>query len=211
MPTVSLDAFVPQINPHVVGCPDGVLKNALLTAATEFCTRTLSWQVRQAPVATSATSYPYSIPLPAHATLARVLAVHVDTSKLKPTSYEALDQSYDWDTRTGNPSHFLVEANSTLVVFPLPAAPMDLRITAACTVARDATVLEDFLYTTWRDALVAGALYNLTSQPKRAWSDSTQAQTHLLQFERGIHAARTEVRTNGKTLGELCVSSRPIA
>lgn len=211
MPTVSLDVFVPEINPRVVGCPDGVLKNALLTAATEFCTRTLSWQVRHAPVSTSATSYPYTIPLPAHAALARVMAAHVGSSKLEPTSYEVLDHSYNWDTHQGNPSHFLVEADSELVVFPLPSTSMDLRITAAYTVARNATVLEEFLYTTWRDTLVAGALYNLTSQPGRAWSDPAFAEMYQLKFEQGVTSARAEVRTNGKTLGELSVSPRPLA
>lgn len=211
MATVALSVFLPELNPRVMGCPEPVVTNALRTAATEFCRRTLCWQERLAAVAVTSISFPYAIPVPVHAELSRVMAVHVGLAKLYPTNYEALDVVYDWDTRLGAPSHFLVEPDDTLVVYPLPEVSSDLRMTVAYGVARDATVLEDFLYKQHRDTLVDGALRLLTAQPDRPWSRPNDVAGHSVKFEQGVQAARIDINRNVRAPGDLRVSPIPFA
>jgi len=211
MATVALDVFLPELNPHVMGCPEPVVRNALRTAATEFCRRTLCWQARLPAVEVSAASFPYAIPVGAHALLARVLSVRLGLLKLGPTNYEALDQLHDWDTQLGSASHYLVEPDDTLVVFPLPAVASDLRVTVAYGVARDATVLEDFLYDQHRDALVHGALRLLTAMPDRSWSRPSDVLYHTAKFEQAVQATRIDVKSNSRAPGDLRVTPRPFA
>lgn len=211
MATVALDVFLPELNPHVMGCPEPVVTNALRTAATEFCRRTLCWQERLPAVSVTDTSFPYAIPVGAHAQLARVQSVNVGTIKLGPTNYEVLDQLHDWDTQMGSPSHYLVEPDDTLVVFPLPAVAADLRLTVAYGVARDATVLEDFLYDQHRDALVHGALRLLNAIPDRSWTRPNDVLYHTAKFEQAVQATRIDVKSNSRAPGDLRVAPRPFA
>lgn len=108
MATVSLDSFLSELSPHVTGCPNPLITHALVTAATDFCTRTLVWQERLAAVAVTKLSFPYTIPAAAHATPVKVLTAQAGDVILTPTSYAALDTSHDWDTAEGAPYGFLI-------------------------------------------------------------------------------------------------------
>lgn len=209
MPTVALDVFLPQIRLEVAGCPEPVLKNALLKAATDFCTRSLAWNERLAAVTVTDTGFPYTIPVAAHATLTRLLTAHAP-GRLYPTTYADLDAVQDWPTVKGSPAHYLFDASGRLIVYPLPSAPVQMTLRAAFTAARDATVLEDFLYTRWREELVHGAVAELKSMKDRAWTDLANVPYHATQFEAGVSVATTEARRNLTTAGSA-VQMRPFA
>lgn len=211
MPTVSFDSFLPELSPIVPGCPEPVVTNALRTAAAEFCRRTLCWQVRLAEVAVTSASFPYAIPIPTHAQLSRVKAAHVGKVKLNPTNYEVLDQLRDWDTQLGTASHYLVEPDDTLVVFPKPSTATDLRLTVVYGVARSAVLLETFLYDQHRDALVHGALRLLTAMPDRAWSRPNDVVYHTSKFEQAVQATKVDVNSNSRAPGDLHVAPRSFA
>lgn len=210
MATVALDVFLPYINPKVPGCPDPLVKSALVTAATDFCTRSQIWHERLAAVSVTSGSFPYTVPVSSHAELIRLLSAYAGTSKMTPASYAELDTVYDWDTQTGTPSRYLFNASGKLIAYPLPNTAMDLRLRIVNTVARDATVLEDFLYERWRDELVHGALAVLTSQPNRSWSNAEQYVLHANKFEQGVSKARIEAERNLST-NDAYVAQRPLA
>lgn len=210
MATVALDVFLPYIKPKVPGCPDPLVKSALVTAATDFCTRSLIWHERLAAVSVTGGSFPYTVPVSAHAELIRLLSAYAGTGKMTPATYAELDTVYDWYTQTGTPSRYLFDASGRLVAYPLPDTAMDLRLRIANTVARDATVLEDFLYTRWRDELAHGAIARLVAEPNRAWSNAEQYVLHANKFEQGVTKARIEAERNLST-NDAHVTMRPLA
>jgi len=210
MATVALTTFLPEITPHVPGCPEPVILNALVTAATEFCTRTLAWQERIASVQVTSGSFPYDIDVDTHAALARVMSVTVGTLKLTPTSYAALDQTTNWDTQTGTPVSFLIQSDGDLLVYPLPSESMALTMTISNTVARSATVLEKFLHTRWRDVLVAGALRIIHAMPDKSWSKPDMVALHTQKFEQGVTAASVD-RNRSQMVSTQAVIMRPFA
>lgn len=210
MATVALDVFFPYIKPKVPGCPDPMVKSAIVTAATDFCTRSQIWHERLAAASVTSGSFPYTVPVSAHAELIRMLTAYAGSTKINPTTYASLDTVYDWETHTGTPTKYLFDASGRMVVYPLPDTAVDLRLRIANTVARDATVLEDFLYERWRDEIVHGALAQLTSDPARSWSNAEQYVLHANKFEQGVSKARIEAQRNLST-NDITVAPRPLA
>lgn len=210
MATVALDVFLPQISTKVMGCPDPVVRDALVRAAAEFCTRSECWHELQAAASVTSANFPYSIPVAAHARVIRLLAAKVDGSTITETSYGALDSVEDWDTETDTPAHYLFNSSDKLIVYPLPIAAVSLRLRVVYTVARAATVLEDFLYTRWLEEIASGAVAKLVSEPNKVWSNPDQYAFHKAIFERGVVAARIESRRN-LTTADMCVAMRPAA
>jgi len=211
MATVDLSVFLPELATHVAGCPNPLITNALTTAATEFCTRTLCWQERLAAVDVTKSSFPYTIPVAshaAHATLVRVMAAQIENLILKPTSYEDLDHLPAWDTQEGTPYGFLITSQGTLLAYPLPSEATTLRLTVALTVERAATVLEEFLYIRWRDVLVHGALRILHAMPDKPWSKPDLVGLHTKPFEQGVAAARVEANRS-QMVANQAVQMRP--
>lgn len=209
MPTVALDVFLPQIRLEVAGCPDPVLKDALLKVATDFCTRSLCWNEPLAAVSVTDTSFPYTIPVAAHATLTRLIAVRAP-GKLHPITYTDLDMVTDWETQKGSPTHYLFDGSGRLILFPLPSVATQMKLRVALTPARGATVLEEFLYTRWRDPLVDGAVAELKAMKDRPWSDPSNVATKSNCFETGVSDATVEARRSYTTV-ERSVQMRPFA
>lgn len=209
MPTVALDVFLPQMRLEVAGCPDPVLKDALLKVATDFCTRSLCWNEPLAVVSVTDTSFPYTIPVAAHATLTRLLAVRAP-GKIHPTNYAALDTVTDWETQKGSPTHYLFDGSGRLILFPLPSVATQMKLRVALTPARGATVLEEFLFTRWRDPLVDGAVAELKAMKDRAWTDIANVPYNFKRFETGLSDATVEAMRSFNTAGQS-VQMRPLA
>lgn len=209
MPTVALDVFLPQIQLAVAGCSEPVLKNALLKVATDFCTRSLCWHERLTAVTVTDTSFPYTIPVAVHATLTRLLAAHAP-GRLWPTTYAGMDAVDNWPTLKGTPTHYLFDASGRLIVYPLPSVATQMTLRAAFTPARGATVVEDFLYTRWRDELVHGAVAELKSMNGQPWTDLANVPYHATRYEAGVSMATTEAKRNLTTACDA-VRMRPLA
>lgn len=210
MGTVALSAFLPELNPHVAGCPEPLILNALSSATTEFCNRTLIWQERLPEVQVTSSGFPYTIPVEPHATFERVISAQVGTIVITPTSYKSLDDLPNWDTILGTPQNFLITIHGKLIVYPLPAISAPLRLTVAFTAARGAILIEDFLFTRWRDVLVHGALSLLHAMPERAWSKPDKVGLHGAKFEQGISLARSE-QDRGQVVSDKTINMRPFA
>lgn len=209
MPTVALDVFLPYIRMEVAGCPDPVLKEALLKVATDFCTRSLCWNEQLTAVSVTDASFPYTLPVAAHATLTRLLAARAP-GKLLPITYTDLDMVTDWETQKGSPSYYLFDGSGRLILFPLPSSAVQMKLRVALTPSRSATVLEEFLYTKWRDALVHGAVAELKSTKDRAWTDIANVPYHFKRFETGLSDATVEAMRSFNTAGQS-VQMRPLA
>lgn len=209
MPTVALDVFLPQMRLDVVGCPDPVLKDALLKVATDFCTRSLCWNEPLAAVSVTDTSFPYTVPVAAHATLTRLIAVRAP-GKLYPITYTDLDMVTDWETQKGSPTHYLFDGSGRLILFPLPSVATQMKLRAALTPARGATVLEEFLFTRWRDPLVDGAVAELKAMKDRPWTDTANVAYYANRYAAGLTDATIEAR-RGYTTRDASVQMRPLA
>ena len=211
MATVSVDLFVPEIAPSVLGCPEPLIKEAIVASVRDFCEQSQFWRERPSAVTVTDASFPYSIPAPAHGEFNRVLSLHCGTAKLVPTSYDDLDAVPEWDTHTGDPAAFLITHDDRLVLYPRLAGEKDMRMTVVYTAARGATVVEEVLYKRWRDAIVSGALAKLMAMPDKGWSKPDMVGLHGSRFANGVQEARVEADTSNRAKGSMSVSPRPLA
>ena len=95
--------------------------------------------------------------------------------------------------RTGNPLHFYQTADTGVVrLFPAPeaAVPGAIKVNAALRPADGATTVPDFLYATWRDAIVSGAKFRLFMMTASAWGDPTKAAIFSQEFQQGVNLAK---------------------
>lgn len=211
MATVTLDLFDADILPLVPGCSVPMARHALLNAAVEFCSRSLIWDEKQSIIPVTETSFPYVVPTPPHSVLAKVKAVHIDGIPLAPTSLEFLDRLGNWESARGAPTAYLWINNAGLRVYPLPNNTCDMQLTVAYTPARNATVVEDFLYYVWVDTLVSGALRKLMAMPGQLWSNPEGAAYHTNKFEQGVREASIDARRDMVTRSSLRVAARRFA
>jgi hypothetical protein len=211
MATVPIDTFHPDVLPLVPGCSVPMVNHALVNTAVEFCNRTLAWNIKLPAVALSAADYPYAVPTPAHGVVARIKAVIIDGTVLNPTNLAALDGTGDWEHRLGTPSMYLWFVGRGLRVYPLPNTPLMAQVTAAYTPIRGATVLEEFLYDTWLNALVSGSLRKLMAMPNQPWTNPQGVEYHTIKFEQGVREAAVDVRRDGVALSQMSVVPRSFA
>jgi hypothetical protein len=72
---------------------------------------------------------------------------------------------------------------------------------------RAGTGVEDWIYETWADTIVSGAIAQLAMIPNKEWTDVSLAAMHKGMFERAITTARTRDFRGVK----LSVRQRPFA
>ncbi|HEV6963891.1 MAG TPA: hypothetical protein VK305_00655, partial [Roseateles sp.] len=105
--------WLPDVRPHVAGCPDLLAEHELRRAAQEFFRRSRAWRVRRPGViAVSAGTSVLTLSTgDTTQDLVRVEALRYDGRALDPVTPELLDMKYGdaWEEHTGTPNKFLQE------------------------------------------------------------------------------------------------------
>jgi hypothetical protein len=65
-----------------------------------------------------------------------------------------------------------------------------MQVSAILKPARTADGVEDWIYDTWADALVNGAISRLAIMPGKEWTDAGLAAMHKAMFEQAITKTR---------------------
>jgi hypothetical protein len=92
--------------------------------------------------------------------------------------------------QVGEPREFWVKADRSIVIFPTPEENVQLKVYAVLKPSRSATGVEDWIYETFADTLVSGAIAQLAMIPGKEWSDIALAGMHKGLYERAITNAR---------------------
>lgn len=118
-----------------------------------------------------------------------VLWVTLDGQLLTPTDVRFAPPSLiDME---GRPTHYWLVDDKTLRLFPSPDAVYNLRVMVALKPSRTAIGVADWVYETWADAIVSGAIHRLAQIPDKTWTDQQLAAEHRLRFERAVSNAVT--------------------
>ena len=183
---ITWEKFHPLITPEVSGCPTASVDFALAHAATEFCDRTHLWREYLDEEATSAGEPEYL--LLGSGVVAAVIGVSLDGRPLVST--HATEIPPEVINQTGMPTAFFLVNDATLRLWPTPDGEYFFNAQVALKPSRDARGVEDFLYESYSDELISGALYRLRKIPDKEWTNLQLAELNRLHFERGIAKAR---------------------
>lgn len=181
------DAFFPLINPHLSGCPDATLRQYLASTAADFFARTHLWreQIDALYVAPSVIDYDLSADT---GLVENVISVVYGETALERTDLRLVGA--EKLSQTGEPREYWVQADNTIRIFPTPEERTTLKVFAVLKPNRNGTGVEDWIYETFADTLVSGAIAQLAMIPNKEWTDLAQAGMHKGLFERAIVNAR---------------------
>ncbi|NVN99299.1 MAG: hypothetical protein HXX17_08245 [Geobacteraceae bacterium] len=211
----SLDLFLPRLLPWVIGCPDPLIRQALVDAAIEFCELTGVIQTISAPQTAVTNLGTYTITLPAYTDAVSTKTVWYGVDTLTPVQTEALENVYAYVSSVGThtqtaglPKEFYEASPGVIGIYPIPDATNIDYITAKVVTKpmRDAPVLDDALYTDWVDALVVGARKRLHAIPDQSFSSDVKAAEASREFQRYATKA-ANLAMHGRVQGSLRVQT----
>lgn len=196
--------FLPLLAPHLPGCPDPSLKLYLASAASDFFARSYIWrdEIDAIFVAPRVIEYDLSADT---GLVEDVISVVYGGASLERTDLRLLPSEKLSDT--GEPRQYWVQADNTIRIYPIPEKATPLKVYAVLKPNRTGTGVEDWIYETWADTIVSGAIAQLAMIPNKEWTDVSLAGMHKGLFERAITNARIRDFRGVK----LSVRQRPIA
>lgn len=181
------DTFLPLITPHLSGCPVATIKLYLASTAADFFGRTYLWRDQINGITVTSGKVEYELD-PDYGVVEDVISVVYNETPLTRTDLRLVGT--EKLAETGEPREFWIQADNSIRIFPIPETGTTLKVYAVLKPTRSATGVEDWIYETWADTLVSGAIWRCASTPKREWSDPALASEHRLMYERAITNAR---------------------
>jgi hypothetical protein len=197
------DSFIPLMAPHLPGCPIPSMKAYLASTTADFFARTYLWRDVIDAIYVAPNQIEYD--LDSEALVEDVLSVWYETRELERTQIQYIPS--EQRDKTGDPERYWVQADRSIRIHPTPTQRTKLSVIAVLKPSRDGTGVEDWIYETWLDVLVSGAVAQLADLPDKEWSDSNVARSHKEIYERGITRAR--IRDNRGV--RLTMTMRPAA
>jgi hypothetical protein len=190
--------FARWILPEVLGCPDPVVDQAIVSTVYEFCDQTGAWDETQDAQTVEANVSDYDIPAPAGAIALRVLDVLLSGRPLSSLSFHTAAMTQRVSAPVGYTSS--IERGVVRLV-PVPTETGALLVVrAAYAPSMTATVLPDFLMQRYAEVIASGTKARLQMMPGVAWTNPTLAAVHAQRFQSGMIDARVESlygRNNG--------------
>lgn len=203
--------FFPRLMPFVAGCSEPLATQAIVDSAIEFCEKSLVIQHTIDSFSTVAGTAAYSLDAPFQQEVARIIRVAVagrDLYGLPQTPMPAAPSD-----AVAHPLAFYTTRNDSellLQLEPIPDAAYTVYVRAALRPTKEATQLEDDLYTRWSDAVINGALARLKIIPGQAFTDGSGAMYHSALSAKYTNTARID-GVSGRIIGSMAVRSRPLA
>jgi len=183
---IAWETFHPLITPEVPGCPTASVDMALAHAATEFCDLTHLWREYMDSEETDAGEAEYQ--LVATGVVAAVTGVSLGGRLLTHLHFN--DVPPERAQETGMPKGFFLVNDATLRFWPTPDAAYSFTAQVALKPSKKARGVEDFLYESYADTIVEGALHRLRKIPDKEWTNLQLAELNRLSFDRGVAKAR---------------------
>lgn len=194
MATVNWETFLPLITPEIPGCPHATIELNLAATAADFCARTHIWRAPLDLGTTQVDEAIYPVINTVNVIIESVLWLLVDNRTLEHTDPRLINP--EDLTRTGRPTHFWVESDKNIRLFFTPDDVYTLNGEVALKPSRLANGIDSWIYETWADVLVSGAIYRITRVPGKEWSNPEMAGAHKSLYEQGVTNARIRDRRN---------------
>lgn len=192
----ALSYFLPEVLPHVAGCPEPIAEQAVRNAVIDLCKRGLVWKYDLDPIATQANWPTYEIDLPSGSQVIKPSRVAFEGDVIDPYSRARLDSEHSgWSTRSGNTfGYFFNSAYSELTLAEAPGASdaSGLEIAMFLAPTRAATEVEDFFYDRLLEEVAFGARARLMMTKGATWYDPKLGDWNRMQFDRACGAGSAE-------------------
>jgi hypothetical protein len=196
-----LEFFLPRVLPWCLGAPEPLVYQALIDSAIQFCDESSVTTYITDPITVIANVPEYEIDLPVGMDLARIMRVWYGEGP--------------WDAPTGGgPINWRMIDLDQLTIYPTPTQALPpgqfMFIEVATKPSRNASSLDDRLYSNWMEGIVGGAIQRLCSTPDQPYTNPTNAAIGARMFTVWRGKAQYE-STKGRVRRDTAVRMRPFA
>jgi len=203
---VAISSLVPDVRVEIPEVPSFVAERQLLRALREFAEETRSWRVNIVVSTTADTAtVDLTTLLPTNTELVDIISVkNADGgAPPKPRTFAWFDENVsDWRSDTAlDAKWFVLDGNNTVRFVPTPSTTVSnqYNVRVAVKPLLVATTINDVIANKYDELLVHGALSKLYAIPRKPWTDMNLGQYHLILFQGGFPAARTEAAEEFQT------------
>lgn len=199
-----LEQFARHAAPELPGCPTLVITDTVIRVTQQLCD-TADVLREMVSVTMVADTREYLLTVSSGHILSRVLNVKTEAYPrgLAKTNETEADQS----SSPGIPSAFYVDGYRELCLVPTPSKVETVAVIVTVKPNWSSEQLDDALYNTHLDLIMAGVKSMLMMQPGKEWSNEKMAAHYKTQYESGLAAARIATHT-GNVGGSLRVAPR---
>lgn len=180
------DDFLPMLRPYLPSCPDMTMRSTLAEIAADFFARTYLWRdnIDAIVLAPNQTEYDLS----ADAVVEDVIAVTYGDEVLDRTDSRLLP--HNRMSETGSPKMYWVHSDTAIRIHPIPELPATLTVSAVLKPSRTGRGVEDWIFETWADTIIDGAIGKLAAVPGKEWTDIGLSEMRRRMYEQAIVRAR---------------------
>lgn len=189
--------FLRYLVPELRGCPDEMLRAAIIEVVQELCREGKVWRELQDPTPLMTGVRDYAPDVPAGARITKVSEAFCGGRELPLLTLGDLARRMpDWQTARGSSPAFGVGANDwgVINVYPLPVEPTEsLTFRAEFEPLDNATALPDLLLQRYREAIKCGVKGSCMAMPNTPWSNPQLAIYWRDKFEGHISDAKIQM------------------
>lgn len=206
--------FTKYLVPELQGCPDEMLRVAVVQSARTLCQKAHVWRELQDPIELRDGQREYEPDAPSGARIVLIDEVFCGAVKLHAAPLNELSWRLpDWQTARGTSPAYYTGANDwgVINVYPLPTDPTEsLTIRAEYEPIISATQLPDFLLQRYEDEISAGVKYRCMAMPGTPWSSPSLADYWRVKFDELVSNAAIKM-IHERNAGTLRVRPRRFA
>jgi hypothetical protein len=207
-----LSVFYPRILPYLPGCSEPLVDQVLVSAAIAFSEKSLALRQNLDSFRTVIGIDQYDLDAPTtNHDIDRVMSVSVDGRELGAGLFETIRN--DLPTANAKPRGFYTDRTDnvlTLKLSPPPDGRYPVIVNVNLRPAMTATQLDDDLFNSWAEPIVAMALARAMQIPDQPFTNFARAQQLLDSAARQTNSARID-GNYGFVRGSMRVRSRPFA
>ena len=215
MDFVSIDEFLPDILPEVVGCSKYAVQDAVRLAVIEFCKTTGVSVETTEEIDLEGDEAVLDLPTPGGDVEPwQVLWMKTDVGPVDPMDRRKMNESrHQWGTQTGPRPDVYMNINRKQVrLSPIPVEDASEVLDVHCSYIpkRDASRIDARIFDEYREAITSGALSKLMKKSGTDWYDRDEARERALFFAIEMSMARG-LADNDFSTGPQTVQMNPMA
>jgi hypothetical protein len=195
--------WLPDVLPHVPGCPVLVAEHEIKRAAQHFFEKSRAWHALTSLLAVAQAQATVTVTLPDASTeLVRIEAAWLDGKDIDPATAQDMDEAEpDWASRTGTPTRVLLLTPGIVRLFPIPmaAAVQGLKLRCSVRPSEAATGIPDDLAVQYREDITQGAKARLLIYGKKPWTDMDLGRALMASFDARAAAANVKANVRGNS------------
>lgn len=201
------DYFRKRVLPHVPGCSEPLLDQAILDTAIDFCRDTQVVTMEIDAFETEANTADYDLDVPAGYELEQMVNVWVDGLPISPPSLDVLSMTaFGENPSPGRPTAYSQPDEMTLRLYPTPDMAYTITGSVVVRPSTTATTLPDVLEKRWTDPIVAGALMRLLVIPGQPFTNVSMVKLWGPQYNDGVVRAKIAASRMNNSRAVMSVS-----